>query len=164
MNGSEGSVSVQKWVWEGRWEGMHPWIIRAFLCCDPTSSSFSCPLQMEDLRPALQQAAELWGYFHRDLREASLLTTRLYCSLRNQLLFSLKQTEMHVEFLQVSNHAGNVIFRHWSETSHIWFDVGVNMRSNILSRTGPGGPEQQSGRTLGFRGHILSETWENYPS
>lgn len=68
---------------------------------------FSGPLQMDILRPALQQAVELWSRFGRDLREVSLLTTRLQCSLRNQPLFSLRQTEGHLDFLQVSKRAEN---------------------------------------------------------
>lgn len=63
---------------------------------------FSGPLQMDAFRAALQQTVELWGRFCGDLREASLLTTRLQCSLRNQPLFSLRQTEGHLDSLQVS--------------------------------------------------------------
>lgn len=68
----------------------------------PQPAIFSRPLQMDILRPAVQQAVELWGCFGRDLREVSLLTNRLQRSLGNQPLFSLKQTEGHVDFLQVS--------------------------------------------------------------
>ncbi|XP_035851599.1 nesprin-2 [Sander lucioperca] len=56
--------------------------------------------QMEALRPALQQTVEEWSCFERDLREVSLHTTRVRCALLHQPLFSLKQAEGHMDFLQ----------------------------------------------------------------
>ncbi|XP_033991567.1 nesprin-2 isoform X3 [Trematomus bernacchii] len=56
--------------------------------------------QMEALRPAVQQSVEQWSRFESDLREVSLQTTRGRCALQNQPLFSLKQAEGHVDFLQ----------------------------------------------------------------
>lgn len=59
-------------------------------------------LQMEVLRAALQQTVEKWGCLKRSLREASLHTTRVHCSLQHQPLFSLKQAEGYMDLLQVS--------------------------------------------------------------
>ncbi|XP_059211817.1 nesprin-1 [Centropristis striata] len=56
--------------------------------------------QMEALRPALQQTVEDWSCFESDLREVSLHTSRVRCALQHQPLFSLKQAEAHVDFLQ----------------------------------------------------------------
>lgn len=70
-------------------------------------TSSLAPQQVDVLRAALQQAVELWSRFGRDQREASLLTTRMQCSLRNPPLFSLRQTEGHLDFLQVSERAKN---------------------------------------------------------
>ncbi|XP_035534355.1 nesprin-2 isoform X4 [Morone saxatilis] len=57
--------------------------------------------QMEALRPALQQTVEEWRCFERDLREVSLLTTRVRCALQHQPLFSLKQAEGYMDLLQL---------------------------------------------------------------
>lgn len=57
---------------------------------------------MEDLRPALQQALREWDYFERVLIDASLHTTRVHCSLQHPPVFSLKQAEGHMDFLEVS--------------------------------------------------------------
>lgn len=59
-------------------------------------------LQMESLRPALQQTVEEWSCFDSDLREVSLHTTRLRCALQYQPLFSLKQAEGYKDLLQVN--------------------------------------------------------------
>ncbi|KAF1376843.1 hypothetical protein PFLUV_G00215650 [Perca fluviatilis] len=56
--------------------------------------------EMEALRPALQRTVEEWSCFERDLREVSLHTTRVRCALLHQPLFSLKQAEGHMDFLQ----------------------------------------------------------------
>lgn len=56
---------------------------------------------MEDLRPALQQAIEEWQRFERTLRDASLHTTRVHCSLQRPPLFSLHQAEAHMDILEV---------------------------------------------------------------
>lgn len=56
---------------------------------------------MEDLRPALQQAIEEWQRFERALRDASLHTTRVHCSLQRPPLFSLHQAEAHMDILEV---------------------------------------------------------------
>ncbi|XP_071323734.1 nesprin-2a isoform X2 [Trachinotus anak] len=58
--------------------------------------------QMEALRPALQQTISEWSCFDRDLREVSLLTSRLRCALQHQQapLFSLKQAEDHMDLVQ----------------------------------------------------------------
>ncbi|XP_010768612.1 nesprin-2-like, partial [Notothenia coriiceps] len=56
--------------------------------------------QMEALRPAVQQSVEQWSCFESDLREVSLQTTRGRCALQHQPLFSLKQAEGHVDYLQ----------------------------------------------------------------
>lgn len=56
---------------------------------------------MEDLRPALQQAIEEWQRFERALRDASLHTTRVHCSLQHPPLFSLHQAEAHMDILEV---------------------------------------------------------------
>lgn len=60
-----------------------------------------CDSQMEDLRPALQQAMEQWDRFERALRDASVHTTRVRCSLHHPPLFSLHQTEGHMDILEV---------------------------------------------------------------
>ncbi|TKS76359.1 Nesprin-2 KASH domain-containing protein 2 [Collichthys lucidus] len=57
--------------------------------------------QVTALRPALQQTVEQWGCFERDLREASLHTTRVRCALQQQPLLSLKQAEGHMDLLQL---------------------------------------------------------------
>uniref|UniRef100_A0AAZ1XTJ4 KASH domain-containing protein n=1 Tax=Oreochromis aureus TaxID=47969 RepID=A0AAZ1XTJ4_OREAU len=58
--------------------------------------------QMKALRPALQQVVEKWSCFHRDLRDVTLHTTRVRCAFQHQQapLFSLKQAEGYVDFLQ----------------------------------------------------------------
>ncbi|KAF7666652.1 hypothetical protein LDENG_00098390 [Lucifuga dentata] len=57
--------------------------------------------QLDSLRPALQQAVEEWGRFERDLREVSLLTTKMHCALRHRApLFSLKQVKEKMNLLQ----------------------------------------------------------------
>uniref|UniRef100_UPI0037E98A37 nesprin-2a n=1 Tax=Semicossyphus pulcher TaxID=241346 RepID=UPI0037E98A37 len=58
--------------------------------------------QMQALRPALQQTVDEWACVERALREVSLHTTRLRCSLQHQRapLFSLKQTEADMDLLQ----------------------------------------------------------------
>ncbi|XP_028252465.1 nesprin-2a isoform X3 [Parambassis ranga] len=58
--------------------------------------------QMDALRPALQQTVEDWSCFHKNLRDATLHTTRLRCALQQQQapLFSLKQAEAYSDLLQ----------------------------------------------------------------
>lgn len=56
---------------------------------------------MEDLRPALQQAIGEWDRFESALRDASVHTTRVHCSLQHPPLFSLGQAEGHMDFLEV---------------------------------------------------------------
>ncbi|XP_044232894.1 nesprin-2-like isoform X4 [Thunnus albacares] len=58
--------------------------------------------QMEALRPALHQTMEEWGCFERNLREVSLHTTRVRCSLQHHQapLLSLKQTQAYMDLLQ----------------------------------------------------------------
>ncbi|XP_062293145.1 nesprin-2 isoform X5 [Scomber scombrus] len=58
--------------------------------------------QMEALRPALYQNVEEWACFERNLREISLHTTRVRCSLQHQQapLLSLEQTQAYLDLLQ----------------------------------------------------------------
>lgn len=56
---------------------------------------------MEDLRPALQQAIEEWDRFERALRDASVHTTRVHCSLQHPPLFSLCQADGRMDIVEV---------------------------------------------------------------
>nr|XP_020459524.1 nesprin-1-like [Monopterus albus] len=58
--------------------------------------------QMEVLRPTLQQTVAEWSCFDQDLREVTLLTTRVRCALQHQQapLLSLKQAEEYMNLLQ----------------------------------------------------------------
>ncbi|KAM3603169.1 uncharacterized protein V6R79_017666 [Siganus canaliculatus] len=56
--------------------------------------------QMAALSSALQHTVEEWACFDRDLREVSLHTTRVRCSLQPPPLFSLQQAQGYMVLLQ----------------------------------------------------------------
>lgn len=92
-------------------------------------------VQMEALRPALQQTVEQWSRFHGDLREVSLQASELRCALQHQRapLFSLEQAEGYVDLLRVGRSVGHVLYRYNKEkkTNHILYfiiEIIVNSR------------------------------------
>ncbi|KAM4521617.1 nesprin-2a isoform 3-T4 [Odontesthes bonariensis] len=58
--------------------------------------------EMELLRPTLQKTVGEWTCFHKGLRDVTLHTTRIRCSLQQEQasFFSLKQVEGHSDLLQ----------------------------------------------------------------